>query len=93
MLGNSCNRLMARCLKVNINVSSLLRNIFRYLRDRGMTEIQGMANITKCILTKNCDHVLHPETTQIVDSNILNISLLIRISEVLLLVGLSSLTL
>ena len=93
MLGNSCNGLMARSLHVKMNVSSLIRNIFRYLRDRRMTEIQGMPNITKSILTKNCDHVLHPETTQLVGSNILNISLLIRISEVLLLVDLSPLTL
>ena len=70
-----------------LNVFPLLRNIFRYLRGRRMAEMQGMTKRRKSILTKNRDPVLHPATSHFIDSHILNISLTIRISEVLALLS------
>ena len=70
-----------------LNVFPLLRNIFRYLRSKRMAEIQGITKRRKSTLAKNRDLVLHPATSHFIVSNIMNISLPIRISEVLALVG------
>jgi len=72
-------------LNSTLNVFPLLRNIFPYLRDMRRAEIQGMTKGRKSILIKNRDPVLHPATSHFIDSNIMNISLTIRIFEVLAL--------